>query len=672
MKKFVLFFLLLGIFSACTEQTDNPKHSQKREQPPNKEAEAEQESLTLITPEEVQPSFSAPRHSSSRQPAYTQQERDIKQVFAEQAPRSQDFAFDPNFPEVISCQGGTRINVPAEAFVFEDGTPVTTPVTLKVREFYRKSDYLLAGLGTHSGDQMLESGGMLHLEARSEGRKLRVADGKSLEIAMPRENTRVSSGEGMQVFTSDNPEHTPPTDWSPTNDTMSFEPVRPEPPTLLAHKGGAKAGEKAQYFRGEWELPQYHLELVKFKAESWARGISKLPRTKPKYKNALTPPAQNFEQLEFECDTTALPEIPMRYMKNDREFVVQEHGHSDRFYQYGNPEFVRLDTVQIAVEVWGKPYYTGPEDQRVKKWNIYTRTLEVLSGYDKQQTDLPVERLGVDINGSFFVDFQSFPVRRVQTGVRNLGYNTSFSSKFNSQSDPKLAQFIRKMGIDWQRHYRWQGKRPGSIQLSGESDRAIMVFSAIVRTVKYPAKVKVVDYRGYYHYLKTQQDAEIDEIVLRYGNGKYESRRIRRNSEIKLDLVYNRGRTFTDVYLASVRRLGWINCDRFLQIPREQRTLLFVEAEAPVNMVFKDINSILSGTRRKRNGKTAYTFSGVPKGRPVTLFSVKKQDGEILLAIRHTQTGESQEPLVYHKVTENELLMHVQGLSQEGRDLASR
>jgi hypothetical protein len=115
--------------------------------------------------------------------------------------------------EVIKGAEGTTVEIPANTFVFEDGSPVKGEVEVKLREFYSKKDIILSGLATMSDGGLIESGGMVYLEAQSEGKKVRIPEGKSVQMQMPTQNTQASSREGMQIFTAENAANLPATNW---------------------------------------------------------------------------------------------------------------------------------------------------------------------------------------------------------------------------------------------------------------------------------------------------------------------------------------------------------------------------------------------------------------------------------------------------------------------------
>jgi hypothetical protein len=74
-----------------------------------------------------------------------------------------------------------------------------------------------------------------------------------------------------------------------------------------------------------------------------------------------------------------------------------------------------------------------------------------------------------------------------------------------------------------------------------------------------------------------------------------------------------------DAYLLESDRLGWINCDEFMDVENTTEVIVMVDTtlRPSVRMVFDDINSVMNGRYDSRSGTVS--FSGVPVGRAVRL-----------------------------------------------------
>ena len=99
----------------------------------------------------------------------------------------------------VTCKEGTKLTIKANSFVDALGLPVKGVVDLEVAEFYRMDDMLLANLSTTSNGKLLETGGMLYLEAKRANDKLVLKKNAAIEITFPTSNKK----EGMQLFSGE-------------------------------------------------------------------------------------------------------------------------------------------------------------------------------------------------------------------------------------------------------------------------------------------------------------------------------------------------------------------------------------------------------------------------------------------------------------------------------------
>ncbi len=121
----------------------------------------------------------------------------MKELLAEMDAKPQKFSFDPTEVQSINGKEGTVITFPANAFVDEDGNEPTGSIKIDLREYYSIQEILAAKLQTKAGDRILESGGMLHIEATSNGKKLKLKDGVVCEMKFPKND----EDEDYKLFT---------------------------------------------------------------------------------------------------------------------------------------------------------------------------------------------------------------------------------------------------------------------------------------------------------------------------------------------------------------------------------------------------------------------------------------------------------------------------------------
>jgi hypothetical protein len=109
----------------------------------------------------------------------------------------QEFYVVCNEEQILYTAGGLTIRIPSNSFVTEKGNaPSCCDINFIVEEYLTTKDMLLADLVTHSSGQMIETGGMVYLEAYCGTEKLKLKPGTSLYIHFP----AMEKKEGMLTF----------------------------------------------------------------------------------------------------------------------------------------------------------------------------------------------------------------------------------------------------------------------------------------------------------------------------------------------------------------------------------------------------------------------------------------------------------------------------------------
>jgi hypothetical protein len=104
----------------------------------------------------------------------------------------------------IETADGSFIKFEPESFVFENGDEVTSTILITTKYATTKDIAILEELTTISNGELLESQGMMYVNATSNGRQLRLKKGKSFTVNMKFKNAK----EGFQGFNGQsNPEN---------------------------------------------------------------------------------------------------------------------------------------------------------------------------------------------------------------------------------------------------------------------------------------------------------------------------------------------------------------------------------------------------------------------------------------------------------------------------------
>lgn len=116
-----------------------------------------------------------------------------------------------------------------------------------------------------------------------------------------------------------------------------------------------------------------------------------------------------------------------------------------------------------------------------------------------------------------------------------------------------------------------------------------------------------------------------------------------------------------EYYIFSVAKLGWINCDRFLESTKTVDYFVQTEEkDTKIKMVFKDIDGVLMAN--PIDGK--FVFSKVPIGRQVTIVAIKNTNGQFQTAFQEvTISDKPMETLAFKETTLTELKQQLEKLN---------
>jgi TonB family protein len=114
--------------------------------------------------------------------------------------KPQVFSIRTDRDTTIICKEGTMIQISANSFISEKtGNSISGTVQLKVKEYYKISDMILANLTTTSGGKILETGGMLHISATSNSENCILKPGSEIKTGFPYSGKK----EDMDLFYGD-------------------------------------------------------------------------------------------------------------------------------------------------------------------------------------------------------------------------------------------------------------------------------------------------------------------------------------------------------------------------------------------------------------------------------------------------------------------------------------
>jgi hypothetical protein len=88
--------------------------------------------------------------------------------------------------QIIEGPEGTRLIFPQEIFVDQTGNIPAGNIRIELQECYAYADMIKSKLSTASDGKILETAGMIHIRAFSEGKELKIKEGMSYTIEFPK------------------------------------------------------------------------------------------------------------------------------------------------------------------------------------------------------------------------------------------------------------------------------------------------------------------------------------------------------------------------------------------------------------------------------------------------------------------------------------------------------
>lgn len=118
---------------------------------------------------------------------------DVDALLDQLGPQTQYITIDNRKDNNLTLIDGTEIFVPAHSLVYSDGSgDVKELVTIAVKESYDVIDFVAEDLHTKTANELLQTGGMIYLNAEAGGKQLGIKTGKLLDIKYPEK--KVSDG----------------------------------------------------------------------------------------------------------------------------------------------------------------------------------------------------------------------------------------------------------------------------------------------------------------------------------------------------------------------------------------------------------------------------------------------------------------------------------------------
>jgi len=108
----------------------------------------------------------------------------------------QQFTINTANDTVIETQGGIVMYISKGSFLDDNGNTITGNVDFEVKEALNTAQIVMGGLSSMSGDKLLESGGMFYINARQDGKTVKINPEQGIYTEVPTDEVNPN----MQLF----------------------------------------------------------------------------------------------------------------------------------------------------------------------------------------------------------------------------------------------------------------------------------------------------------------------------------------------------------------------------------------------------------------------------------------------------------------------------------------
>nr|WP_321232858.1 hypothetical protein [uncultured Psychroserpens sp.] len=536
---------------------------------------------------------------------------------------------------VIRCQEGTILRIKAGSFMHPNtGQAITGKVDLKVTEYYKLSDILITNLTTTSNGKPLETGGMIHIEAKQANINLELKDDKPIDILFPTQNKKPD----MQLFSGKWEDDT--MNWTLQDDELEAIEVSEKMIETLEEtiEVPFHQVEQAPTFPGCEAKDNDSRKLCtveaisKFVNQNFNKDItSGLGLTGKQRINC-------FFKIDLEGNITFIQtRAPNAVLSQEADRVIRLLPKMSPGLQRGRPVMVPY-SLPITFNIEGNQNLTN-QNSRAQITDSVIINSDI--AFD------PTIR-----GNSIKVDTVYSNTRGIQETIREIMHDKDFVvdsvfiKKWNQYKEQRL---IRNIQLETKPNYFETAvilRKPlfgiNNTEFKILEDDSISRGGHIIRIpwddTKIPSR-RVMKLVPKQLFSVGQKTVTAEEFEAKLGDKTDTS-------------ISSRHLSY---YVLRTARLGWINCDRFIS-PKTKRIKYKLKIknadDATISMVFKSINSVLPG----KYNKGFYDFQTILDNEDVILVAIKRYNGKLYIDTIETKTEENpQISFEFKEVTTEEL-----------------
>jgi hypothetical protein len=549
----------------------------------------------------------------------------LGQIFASaQSNNGENFVISNQRDTMLYGAQGTIVAIPANVFEFENGKKPTGEIKFKLIEVYEYSDMIMNDLHTMTENALLETGGMVYLEAQSENKPLRITEGKEIQISLP---SKKEVKNDMELFYT---QHTANTNnnfvqtdnkkrfsWRRAGRRPTFKPLDKDADCI-------KGLDRSCFNKVRFQKPNHKVVPL----PEYKRVVE--PREPQK------PTTPTFSSKQPQKPALLLQDYAKLSKKEKKLYKNQEIEYNAKLVSYTESKEKyqkRLDNYPIQMEHYSNvlmPKYLA------EKANFEAKIHEIAKAIKENyfsNADVEVYKFLLQKKSRYqkgcIEDFLKQPDFNTEIGSYFIGQKSSITQKY--YKGKVFQEYINFFGEDITEKY------------FKKEDTDVKYLLTQEEKVEMAEKIKRDSSFFYEDYLaeKAKSIATLNENTSLLAAINIINRQIQGMKDKLLEeLAQGKGSTkLLSNYVFGISKLGWINCDRFTNYPENEKMFVDMkgtsqEKDEKVFLVFNQIKSVISLGKTVKNSWASEFL--VPRNEPATIVAIKYSEGKAYVGFSKT------------------------------------
>lgn len=471
---------------------------------------------------------------------------------------------------------GTKFEIPEYAFVFADGKPCAGIVNFEYKEAVNPLAILSMGLSTTADGQPLETRGMVYISATQNGQELFLDEGKEIEITLPsQKNTK----EKMNLF----------------------------------------VGEISQNGEVNWKKDDKKVFVKDDKKIVVNIDTAKL--SKIKIAEYPKPTLEKFSTILIFPSKPVAPSMPKKPEMPD-----------PKNYVYKPSEIEKVFFTKNKINKKSKELYAAAMSIYEKRMGFYTKKMNrypaLLAKYNTAYAQYKIDSVvceneyqkRIEVVNKYLIDFENyatvFRLNKYIEKIKTIPITTKTKLDFTAFNNQNYDL---------------------SLWINAFKENSVEDFFVNITNTRNIVNRKINKWDCYNIIRRQYIENEFFADSIAKACGLKES--IENIQAQIMDSIEKNGllkNYMFDGFVTTVTQLGWVNCDRFYNIPNDQKVIASIAENEDASIYLIHKNDAVFIKLNKSNN--SYYSGAIPQKEPYKLIAIKVENGKPMLAIEELNT----------------------------------